>query len=167
MDQFALVGETLRRLRKEKGKTLEQLGEEAGLGRGQLSRIENGRQEATLNTLAKIFTSQGITRREFFRRYDLVESEALANKRAGGKNSPGDSSMASRWPEEIQEVLSKVESFVQVTLHQPRPIAQGAIEVGDMVVLFRVVPKSAPEAQLSAADREPPPPIPAKRKRKR
>ena len=75
--------------------------------------------------------------------------------------------MASRWPEEIQEVLSKVESFVQVNLHQPRPIAQGAVEVGDMVVLFRVVPKSAPEAQLSAADREPPPPIPAKRKRKR
>lgn len=167
MDQFALVGETLRRLRKERGKTLEQLGEEAGLGRGQLSRIENGRQEATLNTLAKILTSQGVTRREFFRRYDLVESEALANERAGGKSDPEDSSMASRWPEEIQEVLSKVESFVQVTLHQPRPIAQGAIEVGDMVVLFRVVPKSAPEARLSAADREPPPPIPGKRKRKR
>lgn len=165
MDQFALVGETLRRLRKEKGKTLEQLGEEAGLGRGQLSRIENGRQEATLNTLAKILSSQGVTRREFFRRYDLVESEALANERAGGASDSGDSSMASRWPEEIQEVLSKVESFVHVTLHQPRPIAQGAIEVGDMVVLFRVVPKSAPEAQPSA-DREPPP-APAKRKRKR
>lgn len=165
MDQFALVGETLRRLRKEKGKTLEQLGEEAGLGRGQLSRIENGRQEATLNTLAKILTSQRVTRREFFRRYDLVESEALANERAEGKGDSDDSSLASRWPEEIQEVLSKVESFVQVTLHQPRPIAQGAIEVGDMVVLFRVVPKSAPEAQPSA-DREPPPP-PAKRKRKR
>lgn len=162
-----MVGETLRRMRKEKGKTLEQLGEEAGLGRGQLSRIENGRQEATLNTLAKILTSQGITRREFFRRYDLVESEAMANERAGGKSGPADSSMASRWPEEIQEVLSKVESFVQVTLHQPRPIAQGAVEVGDMVVLFRVVPKSAPEAQLAAADREPPPSIPAKRKRKR
>lgn len=165
MDQFALVGETLRRLRKEKGKTLEQLGEEAGLGRGQLSRIENGRQEATLNTLAKILTSQGVTRREFFRRYDLVESEALANERAGGTSDADDSSMASRWPEEIQEVLSKVESFVHVTLHQPRPIAQGAIEVGDMVVLFRVVPKSAPEAQPSS-DREPPK-APAKRKRKR
>lgn len=166
MDQFALVGETLRRLRKEKGKTLEQLGEEAGLGRGQLSRIENGRQEATLNTLAKILTSQGVTRREFFRRYDLVESEALANERAGGKVDPEDSSLSSRWPEEIQEVLSKVESFVHVTLHQPRPIAQGAIEVGDMVVLFRVVPKSAPEAQPSSPDREPPP-GPARRKRKR
>ena len=49
---FALVGETLRRFRKDKGLTLEKLGEMAGLGRGQLSRIENGHQEATLSTLA-------------------------------------------------------------------------------------------------------------------
>ena len=166
MDQFELVGETLRRLRKEKGKTLEKLGREAGLGRGQLSRIENGRQEATLGTLAKILASQGVTRREFFRRYDLVESEALANERAG--EASGEAAIASRWPEEIQTVLSKVESFVQITLHQPRPVAQGAIEVGDMVVLFRVVPKNAPEAQPDSPERKPPPPAsPKGKKRKR
>src|SRR5437868_14504013 len=79
---FGFVGETLRRLRKERGKTLEQLGEEAGLGRGQLSRIENARQEATLTTLDKILTSQGVSRREFFHRYDLVEGEAAAVERA-------------------------------------------------------------------------------------
>ncbi|MFL6199570.1 MAG: helix-turn-helix domain-containing protein [Thermoanaerobaculia bacterium] len=158
MDQFDLVGETLRRLRKEKGKTLEQLGEEAGLGRGQLSRIENGRQEATLGTLAKILASQGVTRREFFRRYDLVEAEALANERAAAPESGTD--LAGRWPEEIQEVLGKVESFVQATFHGPKPVAQGAVEIGDVVVLFRVVPKNPPE--------EPPlPPAPARRKRKR
>lgn len=159
MDQFDLVGETLRRLRKEKGKTLEQLGEEAGLGRGQLSRIENGRQEATLGTLAKILASQGVTRREFFRRYDLVEAEALANERAAAPE-PDETALAGRWPEEIQEVLGKVESFVQATFHGPRPVAQGAVEIGDMVVLFRVVPKSPPEPPL------PPPPAP-KRRRKR
>ena len=159
MDQFDLVGETLRRLRKEKGKTLEQLGEEAGLGRGQLSRIENGRQEATLGTLAKILSSQGVTRREFFRRYDLVEAEALANERATGPE-PQEALLASRWPEEIQEVLGKVESFVQATFHGPKPVAQGAVEIGDVVVLFRVMPKNPPE--------EPPvPPAPARRKRKR
>src|SRR6187549_555557 len=104
VDMFAYIGETLRRLRKEKGKTLERLGEEAGLGRGQLSRIENGRQEATLGTLAKILASQGVTRREFFRRYDLVEAEALANERASAPEN-GEGGLASRWPEEIQEVL--------------------------------------------------------------
>lgn len=159
MDQFDLVGETLRRLRKEKGKTLERLGEEAGLGRGQLSRIENGRQEATLGTLAKILASQGVTRREFFRRYDLVEAEALANERAAGPET-GEGGLAGRWPEEIQEVLGKVDSFVQATFHGPKPVAQGAVEIGDVVVLFRVMPKNPPE--------EPPPPSPApRRKRKR
>lgn len=160
MDQFDLVGETLRRLRKEKGKTLEKLGEEAGLGRGQLSRIENGRQEATLGTLAKILGSQGVTRREFFRRYDLVEAEALANERATVPQ-PHEAVLAGRWPEEIQEVLGKVESFVQTTFHGPKPVAQGAVEIGDVVVLFRVVPKNPPEDA-------PLPPAPApRRKRKR
>jgi transcriptional regulator with XRE-family HTH domain len=160
VDQFDLVGETLRRMRKEKGKTLEQLGEEAGLGRGQLSRIENGRQEATLGTLAKILGSQGVSRREFFRRYDLVEAEALANERATVPETH-DKVLAGRWPEEIQEVLGKVESFVQTTFHGPKPVAQGAVEIGDVVVLFRVMPKNPPE--------DPPLPAtpPARRKRKR
>lgn len=151
MDQFDLVGETLRRLRKERGKTLDQVGREAGLGRGQLSRIENGHQTATLATLAKILGSEGISRREFFRRYDLVESEELANQRSKGE---GGSQPSSRWPEEVQEVFSKVESFVHLTFQQPRPVAQGALEVGEYMVLFRVVPKSSPDAQAD----EPAPP---------
>jgi transcriptional regulator with XRE-family HTH domain len=134
---FGLIGETLRRLRKERRLTLEELGEAAGLGRGQLSRIENSRQEATLSTLAKILRCQGVSRREFFRRYDLVESEALSVQR----QESGEGVAESNWPEEIRDVLGKVESFVHLTLNQPRPVAQGAVEVGDWVVLFRVVPK--------------------------
>lgn len=172
MDQFAFVGETLRRLRKERGKTLEQIGEEAGLGRGQLSRIENSRQEATLGTLSKILTSQGVSRREFFRRYDLVEAEALANERASerasggpGPDGPAASPERAGWPQEIQDVLGKVESFVQTNLHQPRPVAQGAFEFGEWVVLFRVLPKNAPETQDDSDDPKPRPP--ARRKGKR
>lgn len=161
MDHFQHVGETLRRIRKEKGKTLETLGREAGLGRGQLSRIENSHQAATLGTLDKILTSQGLTRREFFRRYDQVEAEMLANRRAGSQDAAG------RWPEEIQAVLEKVESFVQGNLLQPRPVAQGAIEMGEWVILFRVVPRGAPEAQPAEPPSEtPPPPPPKRRKRK-
>lgn len=165
MDQFAFVGETLRRLRKEKGKTLEKLGAEAGLGRGQLSRIENGRQEATLGTLSKILGSQGLTRREFFRRYELVEAEALANERAVGPEPAAETALAGRWPEEIQQVLGKVESFVQTTFDGLKPVAQGAVEIGDMVVLFRVMPKHAPEVPAETPD--PKPEASPKRKRKR
>jgi transcriptional regulator with XRE-family HTH domain len=162
-DMFSYVGETLRRLRKERGKTLEELGEEAGLGRGQLSRIENSRQEATLSTLAKILSSQNVSRREFFRRYELVETEARAAGRAGspaGESVPAPSGLP--WPEEIREVLGKVESFVSMTFRQPRPVAQGAVEIGDFVVLFRVVSKDAPEAREESPEPlVPAPPAPA------
>ena len=145
---FAYVGETLRRLRKERGKTLEELGQEAGLGRGQLSRIENSRQEATLTTLSKILESQGMSRREFFRRYELVEAEAEAIERA---EAPPAADGGGEWPDELQDVLRKVESFVNTTFQQPRPVAQGAIEVGEMVVLFRVVTKNTAQPAADPA----------------
>jgi transcriptional regulator with XRE-family HTH domain len=150
---FDLIGETLRRLRKERQLTLEDLRSAARLGRGQLSRIENRKQEATLSTLAKILDSQGVSRREFFRRYDLVEAEALALER----QEAGDKAAEEDWPKEVRDVLSKVESFVRVTLDPPTPVAQGAIEVGDLVILFRVVPKDPAVAKGEAPD-EPPKP---------
>jgi transcriptional regulator with XRE-family HTH domain len=156
---FALIGETLRRFRKEKGLTLEKLGEMAGLGRGQLSRIENGHQEATLSTLAKILRCLEVSRWELFRRYERVEAEALAA--AGQQEGEADPAAAS-WPEEIQDVLGRIESLAHLTLHQPRPVAQGAIEVGDLVVLFRIVPKSA--APPTAPKSEEPATAPAKRR---
>src|SRR5579864_5324659 len=137
VEMFDCVGETLRRLRKERHLTLEDLGAQAGLGRGQLSRIENGRQHATLNTLAKILSSQGLSRREFFRRYDLVESEKIQVERTtqaepGAYPAGGD---AAALPGEIKEALGRVESFMQSTLQRSQPVAQGAVEIGDLVVL--------------------------------
>jgi transcriptional regulator with XRE-family HTH domain len=134
---FELIGETLRRLRREQGLTLEELGRRAELGRGQLSRIENNKQEATLSTLAKILACQGVSRREFFRRYELVESEAQAVQREKGAVPAGSK------PQEIQDVLGRLESFLQSTLDPVGTVAQGAIEVGDLLVIFRVVPRSA------------------------
>src|SRR3954467_7037321 len=158
---FALVGETLRRFRKEKGLTLEKLGEMAGLGRGQLSRIENGHQEATLSTPAKITRSLEVSRWEFSRRYERVEAEALAT---AGQETNADPAAAS-WPEELQGVLGRIESLAPLTLHQPRPVAQGAIEVGDLVVLFRIVPKgAAPEAAPKGGEPAGEPTAPAKRR---
>jgi len=165
---FALIGETLRRLRRDKGLTLEDLGKSAELGRGQLSRIENSRQEATLSTLAKILGAQGVSRREFFRRYDMVESEALAVERQQAGAAPGESDGEGSWPQEIQDVLNRVESFVDATLHQPRPVAQGAFEVGDLVVLFRVLPKNpepGPSGGEPAAAAPPKAPAPGTRRR--
>ena len=127
---FALLGETVRRLRKERNLTLAQLGAKAKLGRGQLSRIENDHQEATLTTLSKILRALGVTRREFFRRYDLVEAEGLALQ----SGQPAESASAPSWSE------------------SSTAMAQGAIEVGDVVVLFRVVPRQGAGVTLAPPD---------------
>jgi transcriptional regulator with XRE-family HTH domain len=164
---FAFIGETLRRLRKERGKTLEQLGTDAKLGRGQLSRIENSRQEATLTTLTKILRSQGVDRREFFRRYDLVEAEAQAIEQAKANGLPAGGAVpapaAGGWPMEVREALEKLEPFAQLAFQQARPTAQGAIEVGEYVILFRVVPRTvAAVASPPAAVEEPAPALAGK-----
>ena len=98
---------------------------------------------------------------DFFRRYDRVEAEALAT---AGQETNADPAAAS-WPEEIQDVLGRIESLAHLTLHQPRPVAQGAIEVGDLVVLFRIVPKgAAPESPPKSEEPAGVPARPAKRR---
>ncbi len=147
METFGLIGETLRRLRRERDLTLEQVGERAGLGRGQLSRIENSKQEATLSTLAKILACEGVSRREFFRRYDLVEAEALAVEREAGGEPAG----APRPPQDVRNLASRLENFLQSTLDPSGTVAQGAIEIGDLVVMFRVAPRSAAASEMPAS----------------
>jgi transcriptional regulator with XRE-family HTH domain len=149
---FDLVGETLRRLRRERRMTLEELGARAGLGRGQLSRIENGHQEATLKTLAKILGSQGVSRRDFFRRYDLVENESTEVERASAP--AGDAypvGGTSALPGEIRDTLGRVESLMASIFAQSPTLAQGAVELGDYVLLFRVVPRGGAPGELAPA----------------
>jgi transcriptional regulator with XRE-family HTH domain len=168
---FECVGETLRRLRKERHLTLEELGAQAGLGRGQLSRIENGRQHATLRTLAKILESQGVSRRDFFRRYDLVESEKIEVERASKPQEGAPYPLgtnAAALPGEIKEALGRVEAFVQSTFQHSQPVAQGAVEVGDFVVLFRVVPRGSTGGDyVHPPPSEPPPPTPFRKPSRR
>jgi transcriptional regulator with XRE-family HTH domain len=149
---FALIGETLRRIRKERGKTLEELGKDAALGRGQLSRIENARQEATLSTLAKILRSEKVSRKEFFRRYDLVEGEIQAARAGEPKTgAPGEGVPAPPNADlgAIQGFFGDFGAFFRSLLQQSGPIAQGAVEVGELTVLFQVVPRSSAAASVS------------------
>lgn len=145
---FELIGETLRRLRKESGKTLAQLGSEAQVGKGQLSRIENGKQEATFGTLERVLKAHGVSRQDFFRRYDLVEAEASALRRGRrpareGAHDAYPVTTTARWPGELRDALAQIESFVETSLREAQPLAQGMVEIGEMVVVFRVLPKGS------------------------
>lgn len=138
---FAWVGETLRRVRKEKGKTLSELALIAKVGKGQLSRIETGKQEITLGTLAKILSAYGLSRQEFFRRYDLVESGE--NDRAREPQRPDGATDPLAWTEKIRESIGRIQSFLASAANDARPLAQGGFEAGEYVVLFRVMPRAA------------------------
>jgi len=144
---FELIGETLRRLRKESGRTLAKLGAEAQVGKGQLSRIENSKQEATFGTLERVLAAHGISRQEFFRRYDLVEAEAYALRRTRrtreSEPETYPAAAGSSWTGELREALARIESFVQSSLSHGEPLTQGTVEIGDMVVVFRVLPRDA------------------------
>ena len=152
---FELIGETLRRLRKESGKTLAQLGSEAQVGKGQLSRIENGKQEATFGTLERVLKAHGVSRQDFFHRYDLVEAEASALRRGRrptreGTHDAYPAATTSRWPGELRDALAQIESFVETSLREAQPLAQGMVEIGEVVVVFRVLPRGSDQVPKPA-----------------
>lgn len=145
---FEHLGETLRRLRKARGKTLADLGREAQVGKGQLSRIENGLQEATLGTLAKILEAHGVSRQEFFHRYDLVETEADAVTASQGSRRapirphepPRDALL-----DQARDALRTFDRFLEAAFDPERPSAHGAFEFGEYVVYFRLVTRGSHE----------------------
>lgn len=50
-----ILGESLRKLRKNKRLTQEQLGKFIGVQKAQISKLENGANSATINTVVKVF----------------------------------------------------------------------------------------------------------------
>jgi transcriptional regulator with XRE-family HTH domain len=67
MEPVVAFGRALRRLRKERGMTQEQLGLEADLRRTFISVLELGQQQPTLTTIVKIANVFGIRPSEFLR----------------------------------------------------------------------------------------------------
>ncbi len=151
---FEHLGETLRRLRKERRKTLSDLGREAQVGKGQLSRIENGLQEATLGTLSKILDAHGVSRQEFFRRYDLVEAEAnaVAAPNAAGRSTTRRTPepLGSALLEEAREALRTFDRFLESAFDPQHPVAHGAVELGEYVVYFRLVSRDSRDGSSAA-----------------
>lgn len=75
------VGETLRRVRVEQGRTLRDVAHEAGVSLGYLSEVERGRKEASSEVLAAMSRSLGVpvsqVLREAGERLALVEIAAM------------------------------------------------------------------------------------------
>ena len=59
-ETLANIGKNIRSLRKSKGWTQEQLAEKAGINDKEVSHIEQGRRNITIETLIKISSSLGL-----------------------------------------------------------------------------------------------------------
>ncbi|MGH9363285.1 MAG: hypothetical protein ACRD2T_15345, partial [Thermoanaerobaculia bacterium] len=57
---------------------------------------------------------------------------------------------ATRWPEELRDALTRIETFVETSLREGQPLAQGTVEIGGVVVVFRVLPKGPTALPVSA-----------------
>lgn len=66
-DLVEKVGERIRRLRKEKGLSQEQLAERSGLHTNYVGQVERGEKNLTLETLEKIVSGLDVSLEELFR----------------------------------------------------------------------------------------------------
>lgn len=73
------LGERIRRLRKLKGMSQEQLAEIAGIHTNYVGQVERGEKNLTIDTLQKIVEGLGVTLEELFRYVDpMKKKDALS-----------------------------------------------------------------------------------------
>lgn len=86
MDMFANLGRTLSLLRELRGKSQTKLAKDAGIGKSQLSKYENGRELPKLESLEKVLGALHVGQFEFFYTMHLVDGRAAALARAARKD---------------------------------------------------------------------------------
>lgn len=97
MGMFTNLGRTLSLLRELRGKSQARVAREAGIGKSQLSKYENGKELPKLDSLEKVLKALGVGQFEFFYTLYLVDQRAdeLARnvmretEKEAGKEPPG------------------------------------------------------------------------------
>ena len=85
MGMFTNLGKTLSLLRELRGKSQARVAREAGIGKSQLSKYENGKELPKLDSLEKVLKALGVGQFEFFYTLYLVDQRAGELVRAAGK----------------------------------------------------------------------------------
>jgi transcriptional regulator with XRE-family HTH domain len=83
MGMFNNLGRTLGLLRELRGKSQARVAREAGIGKSQLSKYENGKELPKLDSLEKVLTALGVGHFEFFYTLYLVDQRAAELARSG------------------------------------------------------------------------------------
>jgi transcriptional regulator with XRE-family HTH domain len=92
MGMFVNLGRTLSLLRELRGKSQAQVAREAGIGKSQLSKYENGKELPKLDSLEKVLGVLGVGQFEFFYTLYLVDRRAadLAREPSTESLAPGE-----------------------------------------------------------------------------
>jgi len=83
MAMFANLGRTLSLLRELRGKSQARVAREAGIGKSQLSKYENGKELPKLDSLEKVLNALKVGYFEFYYTLHLVDRRAADLDRAG------------------------------------------------------------------------------------
>ncbi len=84
---FSNVGQTLSLLRELQGMTQVGLAKDAGIGKSQLSKYENGRELPKLESLEKVLTGLRVSYFEFFYTLCMIDRRAVDLKGAGDRGA--------------------------------------------------------------------------------
>ena len=82
MTMFTNLGRTLSLLRELRGKSQARVAREAGIGKSQLSKYENGKELPKLDSLEKVLIALKVSYFEFFYTLHLVDRRASELERA-------------------------------------------------------------------------------------
>lgn len=89
MTMFTNLGRTLSLLRELRGKSQARVAREAGIGKSQLSKYENGKELPKLDSLEKVLTALEVGHFEFFYTLYLVDRRAADLARPGEEEGNG------------------------------------------------------------------------------
>ena len=88
MGMFVNLGRTLSLLRELRGKSQARVAREAGIGKSQLSKYENGKELPKLDSLEKVLKALEVGHFEFFYTLYLVDQRAASLGRGGQPGEP-------------------------------------------------------------------------------
>ena len=85
---FVNLGRTLGLLRELRGKSQAHVAREAGIGKSQLSKYENGKELPKLDSLEKVLNALDVGHFEFFYTLYLLDDRAAELARLGDRHPP-------------------------------------------------------------------------------
>ena len=147
MGMFVNLGRTLSLLRELRGKSQARVAREAGIGKSQLSKYENGKELPKLDSLEKVLNVLEVGHFEFFYTLYLVDRRAadLSRPRKEDAGDTGDTGEPAEDPAEALDAIPLRDEHVLPPLLKGHPLLAHSTDqaftrvFADLLLLYRRV----------------------------